>query len=91
MQPLSDFVFLKYEKKEQTKSGVYVSDVSRSKPARFEVVAVGPGKLNRMGNFVATTLKPGDTILCNPFEPREFEDEGKKYYITRESEIFAKI
>ena len=89
IQPLSDFVFLRYKKQEK-KSGVILSDVSKNKPAEAEVVVVGPGRLNRDNNLVKTILKKGDIIIIDSFLVREIEINNEKYFILRESEVFGK-
>lgn len=91
MTPLSDFIFLKFKKEKKTKKGVLLSDVSKNKPVTAEVVAVGPGRLDRHGNIVKTTLKKGDTVVIDPFLPRELKVDDKEYLVMRESEIFAKL
>lgn len=91
MQLLSDYVFLEFHKEEQTKKGIILADVSKSKPAMAKVIAVGPGRLDRHGNFVKTTLQVGDTVVFDPFLPRQIRVEDKEYLVMREGEIFAKI
>ena len=91
MQPLSDFVFLKYEKRKETESGVLVSDVSQSKPAKAKVLAVGPGRLDRHGNLTKTTLKKGDIVVVDPFLPLQIKVDDKEYLVIRESQILAKL
>lgn len=91
IKPLSDFVFLTFEKQKKTDRGVLLSDVSKKKPARAKVVGVGLGRLDRHGNFIKTTLKKGDIVAIDPFLPREVHIEGKDYLVMRESEIFAKL
>ena len=91
IQPLSDFIFLAFEKQKKSKGNVLLSDVSKKKPARAKVLAVGPGRLDRHGNLVKTTLKKGNIVAIDPFLPREISIEGKIYLVMRESEIFAKL
>lgn len=91
MQPLGDFIFLEFKKEEQTKKGVILADVSKSKPATAKVVAVGPGRLDRLGNIVKTILKVGDTVVIDPFLPRQVKVNDKEYLIMREPEIYAKL
>ena len=89
IQPLSDFVFLRYKKQEK-KSGVILSDVSKNKPAEAEVVAVGKGRLDKSGNLVKTILKKGDIIIIDSFLVQEIEINNEKYFILREGEVFGK-
>jgi len=91
MQPLSDYVFLEFHKEEQTKKGIILADVSKSKPATAKVIAVGPGRLDRHGNLVKTILKVGDTVVIDPFLPRSIKVNDKEYLVIREVEIFCKL
>jgi len=89
--PLSDFVFLTFEKEKKTPKGVLLSDVSKSKPVKARVVAIGQGKLDKFGNFIKTSLKKGDIVLIDPFIPRQIKVEGEEYLVLKESEIFGKL
>lgn len=91
IQPLSDFIFLQWEKEKETKKGVILSDTSKSKPAIATVIAVGPGKLDRHGNYIKSTLKPGDKVVVDPFIPQLVKIEGEEFWVVKENEIFAKI
>ena len=91
LNPLSDFIFLEYLKEKETKSGILLSDVSKHKPAKAKVLAVGPGRIDRFGTFIKTTLKAGDTIVIDPFLPREVQVDGIDYLIVKELEVFAKL
>lgn len=91
LQPLSDFVFLKWEKKKETKSGIVLSDVSKNKPSKAKVVEVGPGKLDKNGNFIKTSLKPGDMVLVSPFVPEAIKVEDEEFWVVRQNDIYAKI
>lgn len=91
IQPLSDFIFLRWEKKKETKSGIVLSDVSKTKPSIAKVIAVGPGKLDRHGNDIKILLKPGDTVLVDPFILQPIKVGDEELWVTRASDIYAKI
>jgi len=91
IQPLADFLFLRWEKQRETKKGVILSDTSKSKPAIAIVVAIGPGKLDRHGNYIKTQLKPKDKVVVDPFIPQLIKVEGEEYWVVEENKIFAKI
>ncbi len=91
LTPLSDYIFLEFKKEEQTKKGIILADVSKSKPATAKVIAVGPGRIDRTGAFIKTSLKTGDTVIIDPFTPRQIKVNDKEYLVLREQEIFAKL
>lgn len=91
IQPLSDWLFIKWEKQKESKSGVVVADISKSKPAIATVLSIGPGKIDRHGNFIKTSLKVNDKIVIDPFLPQVIKIGGEDYWVIRESDIYAKI
>jgi len=91
IKPLNDFVFLVWEKKKKSKSGIVLSDVSKTRPSKAKIIAIGPGRLDRNGNYVKTKLNTGDTVLVDPFIPQSLKIDGEEFFVTRESDIWAKI
>jgi len=91
IQPFSDYLFLKTEKIEKSKGGVILSDTHRSKPSIMTVLAVGPGKLDRNGNYIKSLLRFGDKIVIDPFLPQSIKIDGEEYMIARESDIYGKL
>lgn len=91
LQPLGDFLFLQWDRKKKTETGVILSDTSKSRPAIAVVVAVGPGRMDRSGNFIKTILKIGDRVVVDPFVPQVVKVEGEEFWVVKESEIFAKL
>lgn len=51
------------------------------------VVAVGPGKRNKKGVLIPTTLQVGDRVKFNPHEGVRDERDGKQYLFLREPDI----
>lgn len=91
IQPLNDFVFLRWEKQKETAKGIILSDTSKSRPAIAKVIAVGPGRIDRQGQFHKTSLKIGDRVVVDPFIHQVIKIEGEELWVVKESEIFAKI
>jgi len=91
LTPLSDFIFLRWEKEKETKKGVILSDTSKSKPAIATVIAVGQGKLDRHGNYIKSLLKPGNKVVVDPFIPQPIKIDGEEFWVSRESDIYGKI
>ena len=91
IQPLGEFLFLRWEKQKETARGVILSDTSRSKPAIAVVVAIGPGRMDRNGNYIKTLLKIGDKVVIDPFIPQPVKIEGEEFWVVKESEVFAKL
>ena len=62
--------------------------VDKEKPAKGEVVAVGPGKYED-GKRVPLSVKVGDTVLFSRYGYDEVKIEGQEYYIISESNILG--
>jgi chaperonin GroES len=64
LRPLHDRVIVKrLEQETKTASGIVIPDNAAEKPDQGEVLAVGPGKRNDKGDFVALNIKVGDRVL----------------------------
>lgn len=90
--PLGDRVVVKPSEKEGEKtlaSGIIIPEtVDREKPAKGEVVAVGPGKYED-GKRIPLQVKEGDTVLFSKYGYDEVKVEGQEYYILSESNILG--
>lgn len=89
-KPYGDRVLVRRdEASEKTTSGLYIPEVARQKEQGGEVVAVGPGKKNRQGQFEVPAVSPGDRILFGKYSGTEvpIEIDGADYLLIREEEI----
>lgn len=87
IQPLADRVLLKpVAAEEKTVGGIIIPDSAKEKPAKAEVVAVGPGSKDE-----PMSLQVGDVVLYGKYAGTEVEHEGEKYLIMRQSDVLAII
>ena len=90
--PLSDRLVVKPSEKEGEKklaSGIIIPEtVDKEKPAKGEVVAVGPGKYEE-GKRVPMQVKVGDVVLFSKYGYDEVKIEDQEYYILSESGILG--
>ena len=65
LRPLHDRVVVKrLEQETKTASGIVIPDAAAEKPDQGEVVAIGTGKRNDKGDFIALSVKvDGDELL----------------------------
>ena len=90
LRPLHDRVIVKrLEQETKTASGIVIPDNAAEKPDQGEVLAVGPGKRNDKGDFVAPNVKVGDRVLYAKYSGTEIKLDNKKVLILRESDILA--
>ena len=90
LRPLHDRVIVKrIESETKTASGIVIPDAAAEKPDQGEVLAVGPGKRNDKGDFVALNIKVGDRVLFGKWSGTEVKIDGEERLIVREDDIFV--
>lgn len=94
LSPLGDRVVVIPSEREGEKklpSGIIIPDtVDKEKPAKGEVIAVGPGKYDD-GERVPMQVKVGDTVLFSKYGYDEVKIDGETYYILSEANILGVI
>lgn len=63
-------------------------DTAKEKPMEGEIVAVGPGKMEK-GERVALDVKVGDRVIYSKYAGTEVKYDGEEYLILKESDILA--
>jgi chaperonin GroES len=90
LRPLHDRVVVKrLEQETKTASGIVIPDAAAEKPDQGEVLAVGPGKRNDKGDFVALNVKVGDRVLFGKWSGTEVKVGGEDLLIMKESDILG--
>ena len=91
IKPLADRVIIKaLPMEEKTKSGIYMPDTAKEKPQEGEVIAVGPGKMEK-GERIALDVKANDRVIYSKYAGTEVKYEGEEYLILKEADILAII
>lgn len=89
IKPLGDRVVIKsLPSEEKTKSGIIMPDTAKEKPQEGEIVAVGPGKMEK-GERVALDVKVGDRVIYSKYAGTEVKYDGEEYLILKETDILA--
>ncbi len=93
IEPLYDRVVIKPLKEEDvTPSGIVLPETAdKEKPMQGDVVAVGPGKRLKSGQFAPMSVKVGDTVLFAKYAPDEIEIDDEEYLIVEEEKILGII
>ena len=85
IQPLADRVLIKAAAaEEKTVGGIIIPDNAKEKPMRGEVIAVGAGMKDE-----PMVVKAGDQVLFGKWAGTEFELDGEKFQIMKQSDILA--
>ncbi len=76
--PLQDNVIVKpIEDETTTASGIVIPDtISKEKPMKGEVIAVGPGKED-----IPMQVKEGDVVIFTKYAPTEIKIKGQELYV----------
>ena len=89
-KPLHDRILIKrIEESEKSKGGIIIPDTAKEKPSEGEVVAVGPGTLNKDGKRNPLEVKAGDKILFSKYSGDEIKIEGEDLIIIKEEDVIG--
>ena len=89
--PLADRVAIRpMEETEQMKGGLYIPDTAKEKPIQGEVIAVGPGRLEK-GQRVPMELKVGDRVVYGKYSGTQVELDGEEIILIKEADVIAKL
>ncbi len=92
IRPLHDRIVAKrIESSEEVRGGIIIPDTAKEKPQEAEIVAVGPGKLDKKGNRTPMDVAAGDRVLIGKYSGSEIKIDDDELVILREDEILAVI
>ena len=92
LRPLHDRVIVeRLENETKTASDIVIPDNAAEKPDQGKVLAVGPGKRNDKGDFVAPNIKTGDLVLFGKYSGQTVKVDGKELLVMKEDDLFAVI
>ncbi|MBP7856351.1 MAG: co-chaperone GroES [Prevotella sp.] len=86
VRPLADRVLVAPAPAEEKVGGIIIPDTAKEKPQRGTVVAAGNGTKDE-----AMVVKVGDVVLYGKYAGTEFENDGEKYLMMRQSDILAVV
>ena len=90
LRPLNDRVVVKrLDQETKTASGIVIPDAAAEKPDQGVVMAVGPGKRNEKGDFVAMGVKEGDQVVFGKYTGQVVKVGGDELLVMREEDLFA--
>lgn len=93
IKPLSDHILIEpIREEEKTKTGILLPETAeKERPEQGRVVAVGPGKKNKKGEYLSLDIKPGQRVLFTKYGPNEIKINDKEYLIAKEEDILGII
>ena len=91
IQPLEDrVVIMPADEGESMRGGLYIPDTAKEKPTQGEVIAVGPGRVEK-GARIAMDLKVGDKVIYGKYSGTPYAVEGDEVIIIKASDVLAKL
>ena len=91
LHPMEDrVVIMPTDEAESMRGGLYIPDTAKEKPTQGEVIAVGPGRVEK-GSRVAMDLKVGDSVIYGKYSGTPFTLDGEEVIIIKASDVLAKI
>ncbi len=89
--PLEDRVVVSPDEETETmRGGLYIPDTAKEKPTQGEVVAVGPGRVEK-GERIPMEVKVGDKVLYGKYSGTNITLDGEEVVIIKASDILAKL
>jgi chaperonin GroES len=91
IHPLEDrVVIMPTDESESMRGGLYIPDTAKEKPTQGEVIAAGPGRMEK-GERVPMELHVGDKVLYGKYSGTPFQLGDDEVIIIKASDVLAKI
>ena len=91
IHPLEDrAVILPAEEAESMRGPLYIPDTAKEKPTQGEVLAVGPGRMEK-GERIPMEVKPGDQVIYGKYSGTPYQVGDDELIIIKASDILARI
>ena len=91
IHPLEDrVVILPSDEAESMRGGLYIPDTAKEKPTQGEVLAAGPGRIEK-GQRVKMDVQTGDKVIYGKYSGTPYEVGDDELIIIKASDILAKI
>ena len=92
LRPLHDQVLvLRLESEAKTAGGIIIPDTAKEKPYQGEIIAAGPGKLDKDGRRIPPDVKKGDRVLFQRYAGTEVKIDGVEHLMMREDDVLCII
>ena len=92
IKPLEDRIVVKaLEAETTTASGLVIPDTAKEKPQEGEVLAVGPGRDDDLGNRGPLDVTVGDKVIYSKYGGTEVKYGGEDYLVLSARDILAVV
>jgi chaperonin GroES len=83
-------VILPSEETETMRGGLYIPDTAKEKPTQGEVIAVGPGRVEK-GVRVPMEVKVGDRVIYGKYSGQNITIDGNDVVIIKVTDLYGKL
>jgi chaperonin GroES len=91
IHPLEDRAVIRpAEEAESMRGPLYIPDTAKEKPTQGEVLAVGPGRMEK-GARIPMEIKAGDQVIYGKYSGTPYQVGDDELIIIKASDILAKI
>jgi len=91
IHPLEDRAVIRpAEEAESMRGPLYIPDTAKEKPTQGEVLAVGPGRMEK-GARIPMEVKAGDQVIYGKYSGTPYQVGDEELIIVKASDILAKI
>ncbi len=92
IRPLADKLVIKViDDTQQSQGGIFIPDSAKEKPQKGEVLAAGPGEMNKEGKRDEMEVKVGDTVLFAKYSGTDVKYNGQELKILSVKDVLAVI
>jgi len=91
LRPVGDHIIVReVSREEASPSGIILPEtLSKERPEKGEVIAVGPGKLLKDGSRSSMEVSVGDVVVFKKYAPDEVKDGNTTYLVIRADDVMA--
>ena len=83
-------VILPNEEGETMRGGLYIPDTAKEKPTQGEVIAVGPGRIEK-GARIPMEVHVGDRVIYGKYSGQNITIDGTEVVIIKVSDLYGKL
>ncbi len=83
-------VIMPSEETETMRGGLYIPDTAKEKPTQGEVIAVGPGRVEK-GVRVPMEVRVGDRVIYGKYSGQNVTIDGTDVVILKVTDLYGKL
>ena len=92
VRPMFDRILVKRsEEPTKTKSGLFLPETTKEKPAEGVVLAVGQGRVSDDGKVTPLSVQTGSRVVFGKYAGTEIKVKGEDLLILREDDVLGVI